>query len=133
MDGRVQMPATAFLKERFNVDHVDVITEAGPNRILGRQSSPRLIESIFDRLHISVKHHHSVGIAVVGHHDCAGNSANQEDQIADTVAAVKYIRERGPQDKDITVIGLWIDENWSVSEMPNKPLQSASVMQNKFV
>jgi hypothetical protein len=32
MDGRVQLPTTAFQKERFNVDHVDMITEAGPNR-----------------------------------------------------------------------------------------------------
>ena len=117
MDGRVQLPTTAFLKERFNVDYVDMITEAGPNRILGKQTSFSLLESIFERLRISVEHHHSVGIAVVGHHDCAGNPANQEDQIADTIEAVKYIRKRGSLYKDIAVIGLWINKSWSVSEI----------------
>ena len=66
MDGRIQLPTIRFLKERFHVDYVDMITEAGPNRILGKQTSFSLIESIFDRLRISVEHHHSVGIAVAG-------------------------------------------------------------------
>ena len=118
MDGRVQLPAAAFLKERFNADHVYVITEAGPNRILAEQSNTALLESVFGRLSISVEKHHSLGIAVVGHHDCAGNPSGQEDQAADTVAAVRYIREHVSQYKDIDVIGLWIDENWTVSEIP---------------
>jgi hypothetical protein len=118
IDGRVQLPAAAFLKERFNADHVDVITEAGPNRILAEQTNTALLESVFGRLRISVEKHHSLGIAIAGHHDCAGNPSAQEDQASDTVAAVKYIREHVSQYKDIDVIGLWIDENWTVSEIP---------------
>jgi carbonic anhydrase len=118
MDGRVQLPAIAFLKERFNVDYVDMITEAGPNRILGEQINSSLLESMFDRVRISVEHHHSTGIAIIGHYDCAGNPAGKEKQTADTVAAVKYIRKVCSGYNGITVIGLWIDENWSVSEIP---------------
>jgi hypothetical protein len=118
MDGRVQLPVIAFLKERFVADHVDVITEAVPNRISGRQTSSSLIESVFDRLRVSVEEHHSLGVAVVGHHDCTGNPVNHEDQIADTVSAVKYIRKQDSLHNNIPVIGLWIDENWLVSEIP---------------
>lgn len=117
MDGRVQLPTTEFLKERFSVDHVDMITEAGPNRILPRLTDYSLLQSVIDRLRLSVERHHSVGIAIVGHHDCAGNPAGKEEQTADTIAAVQRIRQHCSQYKDIPIIGLWIDENWSVSEI----------------
>jgi len=118
MDGRVQLPVIAFLTRRFAVEHVDMITEPGANRILGRQTSEALIESILDRIRISLERHHSVGIAVAGHHDCAGNPAEEAQQTADTIAAVKYIRERCSLCGDVEIIGLWVDENWSVSEIP---------------
>lgn len=118
MDGRVQLPVIAFLTRRFAVEHVDMITEPGANRILGRQTSEALIESILDRIRVSLERHHSVGIAIAGHHDCAGNPAEEAQQTADTMAAVKYIRERCSRYGDVEVVGLWIDENWSVSEIP---------------
>jgi hypothetical protein len=118
MDGRVQLPVIAFLTQRFAVEHVDMITEPGPNRILGRQTSDSLVDSILDRIRISVERHHSVGIAIVGHHDCAGNPADEAQQTADTIAAVEYIRERCLRYGDVEVIGLWVDENWLVSEIP---------------
>ena len=115
MDGRIQLPVIAFLTRRFAVEHVDMITEPGPNRILARQTDASLIESILDRIRISVERHGSVGIAVVGHHDCAGNPAGQAEQASDTVAAVEYIRKRCSRYGVVVVIGLWVDENWSVS------------------
>ncbi len=118
IDGRVQLPVTAFLKERFGVDYVDMITEPGPNRVLGRQTSFSLIESVLDRIRISVQGHHSAGIAIVGHHGCLGNPADEAEQAADTIAAVKYIRKRCAACGDIPVIGLWVDEDGAVSEVP---------------
>lgn len=116
MDGRVQLPVIEYLKKKFNADYVDVVSEAGPNRILGRQTRPVLLEAILYRIEISVSRHESVGIAVVGHHDCAGNPAGKEEQNEDTQAAVAYLRE---QYKSVPVIGLWVDENWEVSELPS--------------
>ncbi|MBL7220418.1 MAG: hypothetical protein ISS69_09910 [Phycisphaerae bacterium] len=118
MDGRVQLPVIAFLTRRFAVEHVDMITEPGANRILGRQTSDILVESILDKIRISLERHHSVWIAVAGHHDCAGNAVDKDEQTADTVAAVEYIRKRCSQYGRLEVIGLWVDENWSVSEIP---------------
>ena len=75
MDGRVQIPVIQYLKDRFDADYVDAVTEPGPNRILAEDADTRIRQSIDRRVGISVEGHGSVGIAVVGHHDCAGNPA----------------------------------------------------------
>ncbi len=114
MDGRIQLPVIEYLQERFNVDYVDSITEPGPNLILSQQTNINIVESIFNRIKISVDHHGSVGIAVVGHHNCAGNPATKEEQTIHTLDAIRCIKHKY---SDIEVIGLWIDENWKVSEL----------------
>jgi hypothetical protein len=114
MDGRVQLPVIEYLRKRFDVDYVDSITEPGPNLILARQTDMNIVESIFSRLKISVERHGSAGIAVVGHYDCAGNPAVKQEQIQHTIDAINRIKRRF---EDIEVIGLWVDENWKVSEL----------------
>lgn len=114
MDGRVQIPVISFLKQRFNVEYVDSITEPGPNIILSEQNSPELIESIFQRLDISVQNHHSVAIAIVGHHDCAGNPSTRDEQIVHLQKAANRIRIRYP---NMEIITLWVDENWQATEL----------------
>ncbi|RMI03503.1 MAG: hypothetical protein D6681_09820 [Calditrichaeota bacterium] len=117
MDGRVQLPVMEYLQRRFDALYVDSITEAGPNRILAEQQDA--VESILERLKISVNKHHSVGIAVVGHHDCAGNPAPKEQQEVHIRRAVRFLKERF---EGIQVIGLWVDENWKVQEIaPEDP------------
>ena len=72
MDGRTQLPVNEWMKEKFGVDFVDTITEPGPNGVLTNNKVP-LVSSIKDRVLISVNGHGSKTIALVGHHDCAGN------------------------------------------------------------
>ncbi len=110
MDGRVQLAVIRYLQERFGVDCVDSITEPGPNRILGDRTDPVLVESILNRVRISVEKHGSVGIAVVGHPDCAGNPAPPGEQAAQTARAVALLRESFP---GVPVIGLWVGEDWT--------------------
>ncbi len=114
MDGRVQQPVNDYLKKRFKADYVDVVTEPGPNRALAKQNNPTLVKSIFNRLRISVQLHGSTGIAVIGHYDCAGNSADKTEQTRHTRLAIECIRQRY---KDIPIIGLWVDKNWQVIEI----------------
>ncbi len=114
MDGRIQLPVIEFLMKRFNVAFVDGITEPGPNLILATKTRPDLVESIFERIKISIEHHKSVGIAVIGHYDCAGNPANKDQQEEHTKEAMKLI---GKQYSNIEIIGLWVDENWQVNEL----------------
>ncbi len=114
MDGRVQLPVIKYLQERFGTEYVDTITEPGPNRILSEQSNTELLDSIFARLKISLKNHESIGIAVAGHHGCAGNPTPKDEQNQHTLDAVNFLRQKYP---DNEIIGLWVDENWEVHEL----------------
>jgi hypothetical protein len=114
MDGRVQLPVIRYLQKRFNVENVDSITEAGPNLILSDEKNTVSIQSILERLKISIENHNSVGIAIIGHHDCAGNPAPQDDQIIHIKKAIQLLRQ---QYESIEIIGLWVDKNWEVHEV----------------
>jgi len=114
MDGRVQEPVHKFVRERFGDLYPDTITEAGPNGILAHPEEKQLTESIFNRVSISVKKHHSTKIAVVGHHDCLGNPGPKDVQNSHTEEAVKLLKQWFP---GMEVIGLWVDENWQVHEI----------------
>ena len=114
MDGRTHLPVIKYLRRHFSAEYVDLITEAGPNAILSAQSNVSLVESILARIHTSVSEHDSVGIAVVGHHDCAGNPVSKAEQLAQVKDSVNFLR---PYYQKLELIGLWVDENWELSEV----------------
>lgn len=114
MDGRVQLPVIGFLRERLGARYVDVVTEPGPSRILALHDDVRLVGSILRRVDISVERHGSGAIAVVAHHDCAGNPVGDEEQIDHLQEAVRLVSSRYPE---LEVIGLWVDDEWHVEEM----------------
>lgn len=114
MDGRVQLPVINYLRERFEAAYVDTITEPGPNRILALRDDPELVRSILARVGISLQKHFSVGIAVAGHHDCAGNPASREEQCLHLRDAMRFLRRQHP---GIPVIALWVEENRHVQEI----------------
>ncbi len=114
MDGRTQLPAINFLTRRFAADYVDSITEPGPVDILAEQKNESLLKSIFDRLDISVNQHGSKSVAIVAHHDCTGNPEDKERQIGQLALAVGFVQSKY---ETCEVIGLWIDENWKVTEV----------------
>ncbi len=114
IDGRIQLPVINFLQVRFNAEFVDTITEAGPNLILAEQKNRTQIQSILERVRISIDNHNSVGIAIVGHHDCAGNPATKEMQLNHLHHAVQLIQEHF---KHTEVIRLWVDEHLAVQEI----------------
>ncbi len=114
MDGRVQLPVIEFLRRRFDAQYVDMITEPGPNLILAAGGDAGRVQSIFARCDISVEKHGSLGIAVAGHHDCAGNPAGTREQLRHIEEAVKILKRRYPH---VEVIGLWLDENFNVHEV----------------
>lgn len=115
MDGRAQSPAMSYLKSRFGVDYVDSITEAGPVKIISENIYGTAVGSIKDRVEISSVRHGSKHIAVAGHHDCAGNPVDKSEQVRQIKASVEIIKSWGMDWNE--VIGLWIDENFEVSEV----------------
>ena len=108
MDGRVILPITEWMKKQFNVEYVDMITEAGPDKTLS-QGTPSQIQSIKDRVTVSVAKHNSNTIAIVGHHDCAGNPVDKNThllQVKDCCAIIKS------WELDARILGVWLNEQW---------------------
>ena len=114
MDGRVQLPVNNYLRKRFNVEYVDTITEASPVFLLSEKVSSSEVQSILNRLRISIERHHSIGLAIVGHHDCAGNPVHKTRQIEHLRKSIKTIEK---VHENIEIIGLWVNENWEIEEL----------------
>jgi hypothetical protein len=114
MDGRTQLPVINYIKVRFNVDYVDVITEPGPVKVIAEQSSAFQVYSIQQRMMISQQKHGSQHLALVAHHDCAGNPVEKANQIEQLRQCLGYIRLWGFKGD---VVGLWVNENWEVEEV----------------
>jgi hypothetical protein len=114
MDGRVQYPVNDYLRARYGVDHVDVVSEAGPILYLSDKRGTSEEESILRRVDVSVQCHKSVGIAVVGHWDCTGNPVSEEQQKRQIEESIVYLRGIYTA---IQIVGLWVDSNWQVERV----------------
>ena len=114
MDGRVQEPIMDFLKEHYAVKYVDAITEAGPCKILAENNNEILVNSIIERVDISIRKHKSTLIAISGHHDCAANPCDKEMQTVQINQSVQYCKNIYP---DVYIIGLWVDNKWEVNNV----------------
>lgn len=119
MDGRVQDAVKDYIKNNYGVDYVDMVTEPGPNKILAdAQSNPsnssgQVIENIKKRVEISIHHHGSKVVAIVGHFGCAGNPTEKDEQIKHLQLAKKTVEDFG---LDVEVIILWVEGDWKTVE-----------------
>ena len=111
MDGRTQLPVTGWMKAKFGLDYVDMITEPGPDKMLS-QGRPEQVESIKSRVMISVNAHGSQTILVAAHHDCAGNPVSKEEHIRMVRDCLKVVKSWGLPVKE--VVGVWINDKWAV-------------------
>ena len=115
MDGRVQDAVKNYMKENYGVDWVDQITEPGPNKILCecKDCDKGVIDDIKKRVDISVNHHGSKVIAIVGHFGCAGNPAEKDVQIEQLKKCKEAVEAFGfPAE----VILLWVNGDWTTVE-----------------
>ncbi len=111
MDGRVQIPVIDYLKKKYGVDYVDMVTEPGPIKFVAENTDTAVVESIMSRVGISVNKHGSKTVAFIGHDDCAGNPVDrqtQEQQVRDCISRAKS------WGFDIELIGLYVNKNWEV-------------------
>ncbi len=116
IDGRTQQPVSEWMRRQFTADHVDTITEPGADKALSEGPGWQ-VESIKRRVLISVNSHGSRAIAVVAHHDCAGNPVSKEKHLQMTKQAVKEIAS---WNLPVHVFGLWVSENWEVEVICEK-------------
>lgn len=114
MDGRVQEPVISYLKSKYNADYVDMITEPGTVKFLAGQDDGYKMNSIKERIGISMGKHHSEHIFIIAHDDCAGNPVEPETHQEQVRKAVKNLRGFYP---GCRVTGIWVDRQWTVHEL----------------
>lgn len=111
IDGRIQFPLSGWIKEKYSVDFVDVISEPGVDKKIVEQID---IESIKHKIGISISAHKSKLIVVSGHHDCAGNPVSEEIHISQIKKGVELISSWG---LDVEVVGAWVDASWKINSV----------------
>ena len=109
IDGRIQKPIAEFAINKFSVDHVDLITEPGADKVLSENKALDIIGSIKRRTLISVEKHESKIVIIAGHHDCAVNPVEAGEHRRQIMEAVKKIKK---WDLKADVYGVWVDKNW---------------------
>jgi len=114
MDGRIQEQIIKYLKNKCNTKYVDTITEPGPIKIIAENENKSVINSIHNRISISLDKHGSQIIAISGHHDCAGNPVSKEKQIEQILEDEKILKENYP---DVEIIKFYVNEIWQVEEL----------------
>lgn len=114
IDGRVQMPVIRYMKNRFSLDYVDIVSEPGANLVLAEETS-HLVDDILRKVRTSIDRHGSHLVAVVGHHDCAGNPAPCDEQTGHTRHALARLESE--YHEDMRYVGLWVNARWNVVEV----------------
>jgi len=135
MDGRVQEVVAEFGRKKFGAEFPDTITEAGlvgklarlqlPSQSDGGQAQENpdqaLLDSIKNKLDISLDKHHSRGIVVHGHQECAGNpveDGRHKDDIQKSVQQIKSLINYA-----VLVVGVFVKRSsqdpskWEIEEV----------------
>jgi len=113
MDGRVQDPVSRWLKDNTGARYVDMITEPGADKLMADGSLSQR-EAIRAKVMISVNVHQSRTVAVVGHHDCAGNPVAKEEHLEHIRKAMATVMS---WNLGVRVLGLWVNERWQVEPL----------------
>lgn len=118
MDGRVQEVMARFGKEKFRAKFADTITEAGIVGLISNNPSSEFIENLKSKLLVSIEKHHSKGVLVDGHQECAGNPVSDEEHRQDIKTSVEFIKKL--IDNKVPVIGVFVvrqGDDWIVKEV----------------
>ena len=110
IDGRTQIPVIKWMKENFDVDYVDLITEPGMDKVLSQDQWSET-DRLRDKVIISINAHNSNVVAVVGHFDCAANPVSDCKHFHDIAASIYVVESWG---LPVEVVGLWVDEFFCV-------------------
>ena len=102
---------TAYMSKFENVMNAVTFAEVGEHETAGNLVDIAILESIQKRMNISVNLHGSKVVAVVAHHDCAGNPVEKEKQIEQLNASINTLKSWGFA---VEYIKLWVDNNWRV-------------------
>ncbi len=118
IDGRSQYAVAKWGRKKFGVEYADAITEAGLAGLLAEDHLDKyLIDSLENKIKISLKKHHSKNIVVSGHEDCAGNPVSEKQHKKDISKSAELIRLMFPKISIIPVYVKKINHQWIVEEL----------------
>ena len=114
IDGRTQEPVIDFMKQKYNIDGVDMVTFPGVDGVISNGENSDKIALIRNAVSISIEKHRSRIIAVVGHFDCAGNPGNREHHYADIQKAVNEVSSWSFHAQ---VVGFYVNDKKQIEEL----------------
>ena len=118
MDGRSECAVAKWGREKFGVEYADAITEAG---LVGQLSKDHLdkylIDSLTNKIKISIEKHHSKNIVVSGHEDCAGNPVDEKQHKKDILKSAELIQMMFPKISITSVYVKRARNSWMVEEL----------------
>ena len=112
IDGRFHEPLTAWVRQRFAVEHVDLVTAPGVSAALAA-NDPDVMQHVLDDLRPSLAAHHAAAIVVAAHADCAGDPSPRSGQLAALPLAVSRLRDRLGDARPI--VGVYLDIDGTVT------------------
>lgn len=118
MDGRVQDAMAKFGQEKFDAIYPDTITEAGIVALIANNPSGEFLDALKFKLLVSIEKHHSKGVLVDGHEECAGNPVSNEQHIGDLKKSVEVVRLL--INNAVLVVGAFVkctERGWEVEEV----------------
>jgi hypothetical protein len=119
IDGRVHEPVTAWVRERFGVTYVDLVTQPGPDLALCCAAEAR-IQHLRESLGVSAEAHRSGALVIAGHADCAANPVSEEQHRDHLRRALNRALTWAPP--GMVVVGVWVDDEGRVSEVDASPV-----------
>jgi carbonic anhydrase-like protein len=115
IDGRTQEVVIDRMKQDFNIDGVDMVTFPGVDGIFSKEQRPEeMIKHMRSAVSISIEKHGSHVIAVVGHHDCAGNPGDKEHHYVHIRSAM---HEVSSWNFPAQVVGFYVNEKREIEQV----------------
>ena len=114
IDGRTQEPVIDFMKQKYDIDGVDMVTFPGVDGVISNRENSDEIAFIRNAVSISIEKHRSRIIAVVGHFDCAGNPGNREHHYANIQRGV---HEVSSWRFHAQVVGFYVNDKKQIEEV----------------
>lgn len=122
MDGRCQQAVATFGQKKFAAEYPDTITEAGLVGLLAKKPvDQNLLQSIKKKINISLEKHHSKGMIIHGHQECAGNPVDDKSHRGQVRKIVRVIRAMTK--KKAPVVGVFVKRSnsklnkWRIEEL----------------
>ena len=114
IDGRTQEVVIDHMKQKYNIDGVDMVTFPGADGIFSSEDHSEAIAPIRRAVSISIEKHGSQIIAVGGHYDCAGNPGDREHHY---IHLRRAMHEVSSWNLHAQVIGLYVNDKREIEEV----------------